>query len=211
MVGHASFAQKVLGGAYKTEVQAMLSKAAGKAGKNHAHLRTADLTQCDQATADLLKIILSPSLFLPPFCASSDQQNVNDNCGPRHAENTAGKSGVTAACFDTHESWPAFSAACNNVTAAANVTAACKAALGIPCAATAEEVDPVCTYKESEMVESGFAKCSANHDEYDTFGDDCSIEDQATDCKNLNATVCVQASDTVMQSKVRLFFDHVCL
>lgn len=55
--------QKV-GGAHKAEVQTLL--AAGKAGKNHARLRTVNPTRCDQAKGEYMTV------FMPPFCAMRD-------------------------------------------------------------------------------------------------------------------------------------------
>jgi len=89
----------------------------------------------------------APEGWLYSVCAVTCDKpcNLRSLCG-QDAANTAAVAGVSAQCFPHAQYiFGSYGAACNGVTsetAAADVTAACKEALGIPCAAT---VDSDCT------------------------------------------------------------------
>jgi len=189
MAKTSAFLQKVLGGDYKAEMQALLS--AGKADKKYARLRTPVPTRCDQAKSDFMKI-LSPS-----FCAltnqltsESEQRNL---CGPEDMANSVGQDGVSAGCFGYINNLSESYTACHGVTAAEGVTATCKMELGIPCAAAAED----CTYHTWVAAVSGFGKCSATQDDYDASSPNCVYTQQCN-----NTKFCVKASDAVMQTNM---------
>jgi len=154
MAATSALARKVVGGEYQAEAQRLLSAAARKRYSKEAHLRAVD---CGQAHSDAM------ALYGVSFCdAQSEDPGCSENCDARTAcgSDTDGD-GASLDCYHWVTGWGKSIAGdvCSGVmtgqegssyednyeTARASVTAACKAALGIPCAATAPVQDSDCT------------------------------------------------------------------